>query len=159
MNPTLQTAIALRKQGEHEKSRQLLKTLANDPAFAGRAALHIAWSYDNESKEREAAEWYLAALEGELEDDEKFEARFGLASTWRCLGKYAQAKALFEEVLADWPRATEVQPFYALCLFNLGETERAVQLLLEHIAHSPNARTAPYKEVLHAYAQNPKQRW
>jgi len=159
MDTPLKTAIALRKAGKYEQSRKLLQTLLDEPALCARASLHIAWSYDNEGNEQEAAGWYRAALARGLEGEESFEARFGLASTLRCLGQYQQAKTLFAALLDSYPHATEVRPFYALCLYNLGENERAVQLLLEEISRHPDARTQPYKKVLHNYAQHLSKRW
>ncbi|MGY5957952.1 tetratricopeptide repeat protein [Kosakonia sp. BK9b] len=159
MDNRLYDAIALRQQGEHQQSRQQLQALTQVPELRARALLNMAWSYDNEGKEQEAEQHYLAALEAGLEnDDDRFEAQFGLACTLRCLGKYQQAKALFEAIMIDWPQATEVRPFYALCLYNLGEYECAVSLLLTAVAQHPDPRTAPYQQVLHYYAQNPNQR-
>lgn len=154
MDSRLQAAITLRKQGEYEKSRQALNVLAEIPALRAQALLNIAWSFDNESKEHEAEPYYRAALAAGLTGEDDFEAQFGLASTWRCLGKYVEAKALFEEIMARWPQATEVRPFYALCLHNLGEHDKAVAVLLESIVQHPDTRTQPYTEVLRYYAQH-----
>ncbi|AHJ74808.1 tetratricopeptide repeat protein [Kosakonia sacchari] len=159
MDSRLQAAITLRKQGQHDKSRRALQSLAEEPALRAQALLNIAWSYDNEGKERDAEPHYLAALDAGLTGEDQFEAQFGLASTWRCLGKYAQAKTLFEEIMTSWPQATEVRPFYALCLHNLGEHDSAIAVLLASIIQHPDARTEPYKAVLHHYAQHPHQRW
>lgn len=159
MESRLQAAIALRKAGEHEQSRAALKILADEPALRAQALLNIAWSFDNQGRERDAEGYYLAAIEAGLRDEDEFEARFGLASTWRCLGKYPQAKTQFEEIIARWPQASEVPPFYALCLHNLGEHDAALAVLLESIVQNPDARTAPYADVLRRYAQNPHQRW
>ncbi|MGY6028148.1 tetratricopeptide repeat protein [Phytobacter sp. AG2a] len=159
MDSRLQNAIQLRKQGEHEQSRAALHLLLDNPQLAAQALLHIAWSFDNEGKEREAEQAYRAALNAGLDGEERFDAQFGLASTLRCLGKYAEAKANFEEIRAQWPLAIEVRPFHALCLHNLGEHQQAIALLLEHIADSPDVRTAPYEAALRHYAQQPDKKW
>ncbi|MDD7995721.1 tetratricopeptide repeat protein [Kosakonia radicincitans] len=156
MDNRIQAAITLRKQGEYEKSRQALKVLVAEPTLRALVLLNIAWSYDNEGNEQEAEQWYRAALEAGLTGEDEFEARFGLDSTLRCLGQYAQAKILFEEILTHWPQATEVRPLYALCLHNLGEHQQAVSLLLNCIAQHPDARTAPYARALREYAQRPE---
>lgn len=159
MDSRLQNAIQLRKQGAYEQSRAALRLLLDEPELRAQAFLHTAWSFDNEGKEREAGEAYRSALAAGLEGDDLFEAQFGLASTLRCLGEYAQAKVLFEEVIATWPQASEVRPFYALCLHNLGEHQQAVALLLECLADSPDTRTAPYESALRHYAQHPDKQW
>ena len=159
MDSRLQTAIELRRQGKHQESRQALHLLVDEPQLRAQAFLQIAWSYDNEGKECEAEQAYLSALNAGLEGEDKFDAQFGLASTLRCLGRYSQARVLFEEIIASWPQASEVRPFYALCLHNLGEHQRAVSLLLEEIVQHPSARVEPYKEALRYYAQHPDKRW
>lgn len=159
MDDRLQTAIGLRKRGEHRQSRQALRLLLDEPGVRAQAFLNIAWSYDNEGKEREAEQAYRAALEAGLGGEDKFEAQFGLASTLRCLGEYLPAKALFEEILINWPQANEVRPFYALCLYNLGEHGQAMAILLDEIAQHPSSRVEPYKEVLRFYARHPDKQW
>lgn len=115
MESRLQAAIALRKAGEHEQSREALKVLADEPALRAQALLNIAWSFDNQGRERDAEGYYLAAIEAGLSDEYEFEARFGLASTWRCLGKYPQAKVLFAEIIARWPLAAGKRSAALLC--------------------------------------------
>jgi tetratricopeptide (TPR) repeat protein len=159
MDSRLQNAIQLRKQEEYEQSRAALRLLLDEPELRAQAFLHTAWSFDNEGKEREAAQAYRCALHEGLKGDDLFDAQFGLASTLRCLGEYTQAKALFNEIMATWPQASEVRPFYALCLHNLGEHQQAVALLLECIADSPDTRTAPYESALRHYAQHPDKQW
>ncbi len=155
MDPRVQQAIILRTAGEYEQSRELLRTLTVLPTLKAEALLNIAWSYDNEGLEETAAEYYLAAIEEGLEGDNLFEARLGLACTWRCLGKYAPAKQVFEEIIRDYPDASETIPFYALCLHNLGEHDRAMTVMLELIAnHPPTLGIQRYARALKFYAHN-----
>ncbi len=51
---------------------QLLETLLVDPLYAASAHLQIAWSYDNEGKEKSAIPHYKSALLGKLADQERF---------------------------------------------------------------------------------------
>ncbi len=155
MEKNLQTAIALRKAGEYEKSRELLEDLINHAELKARALLNIAWSWDNQGAEDKAEIYYQAALEAGLEGEDKFEALFGLACTYRCLGKYTSAKARFTEIRAAWPEATEIIPFYALCLHNLGESDKAMSVMLELVArHPPTENIRRYQKALHYYARN-----
>ncbi|WP_313105429.1 tol-pal system YbgF family protein [Pseudescherichia vulneris] len=155
MDPRIQHAIALRAAGEYEQSRELLRTLTALPTLKAEALLNIAWSYDNEGLEDTAAEYYLAALNEGLEGENLFEARLGLACTWRCLGKYAPAKQAFEEIIRDYPDASEAIPFYALCLHNLGEHDRAMTVMLELVSnHPPTPGIQRYARALTFYAQN-----
>ncbi|WAH52792.1 tetratricopeptide repeat protein [Pseudescherichia vulneris] len=155
MDPRIQHAIALRAAGEYEQSRELLRTLTAFPVLKAEALLNIAWSYDNEGLEEIAAEYYQAALNEGLEGDNKFEAQLGLACTYRCLGKYETAKQGFEEIIRDYPDASEAIPFYALCLHNLGEHDRAMTVMLELVAnHPPTAGIQRYAKALAFYSHN-----
>lgn len=155
MDPRIQYAIVLRAAGEYEKSRTLLRELTKVPTLKAEALLHIAWSYDNEGLEERAAEYYQAALHTGLEGDNAFEARLGLACTWRCLGKYVLAKQGFEEIIRDYPDASEAIPFYALCLHNLGEHDRAMTLMLELVSnYPPTPGIQRYAKALAFYSHN-----
>ncbi|MGF1841637.1 hypothetical protein L4C39_00310, partial [Vibrio clamense] len=86
MEIIIKQAIELRKEARYQESRALLSTLLNDENYVAKAHLQIAWSYDNEGKEQEAVGHYLSSLSGLLSSVERFDALFGLASTYRSLG-------------------------------------------------------------------------
>ena len=154
MDKKLEAAIALRTAGEYEKSRELLEELTAVAELKARALLNIAWSYDNQGAEDKAEVCYLAALDAGLEGEDQFEALFGLACTYRCLGKYDLAHARFEEIRAAYPDANEVIPFYALCLHNLGEHDEAMSVMLELVVrHPPTENIKRYQKALSFYAQ------
>ncbi|MDK9759336.1 tetratricopeptide repeat protein [Vibrio sp. D173a] len=67
------------------------------------------WSYDNEGKEQQAIEHYLSSLSGSLSSVERFDALFGLASTYRSLGMYSKALTYFEQTLSEYPNSVENQ--------------------------------------------------
>ena len=160
MDERIQKAISLRKAGEYDQSRALLITVADINGLKAEAFLNIAWSYDNQGDEAKAVEFYVAALNAGLQDENKFEALFGLACTYRCLGNYADSKQIFEQVMSEYPHATEVIPFYALCLHNLGEHERAMSVMLELVAkYPPTASIGRYARALNLYSSCPDKIW
>lgn len=160
MDERIQKAISLRKAGEYDQSRALLMTVADVNGLKAEAFLNIAWSYDNQGDEAKAVEFYVAALNAGLQDENKFEALFGLACTYRCLGNYADSKQIFEQVMSEYPHATEVIPFYALCLHNLGEHERAMSVMLELVAkYPPTASIGRYARALSLYSSCPDKIW
>lgn len=160
MDNRIQEAITLRKTGEYDKSRALLMTVAAVDELKAEAFLHIAWSYDNQGEEAKAVEYYVAALDEGLQDEDRFEALFGLASTYRCLGRYSEAEQMFELVSGEYPEATEVIPFYALCLHNLGKHEQAMSLMLALIAkYPPTPDIARYCKALELYSKYPDKIW
>ena len=132
MESVIEKAIELRKAGKYEKSRVLHATLLSDEEFEAKTHLQIAWSYDNEGKEQKAVSHYELALLGSLSEIERFNSLFGLASTFRSIGRYDEALQYFEQTLSEYPASGEIQPFYAMCLYNLGRHKEAIALLLPY---------------------------
>lgn len=160
MAGVIQQAVALRQQGHYDESRLLLRGLLDQPAYAPSAHLQIAWCYDNQGREQEAIPHYQAALSGELSATERFDALFGLACTYRSLGDYATALGYFEQTLAEYPAALEVQPFYAICLYNLGRHQEATALLLTLlVSTTQHPEIQNYQNALLLYANNLDKKW
>ncbi|AQM66605.1 Tetratrico peptide repeat protein [Vibrio campbellii] len=160
MDSIINQAIELRKTEKHHESRALLKTLLNEKAYTAKAHLQIAWSYDNEGKEHDAVTHYQLSLKGTLSSVERFDALFGLASTYRSIGEYAEAIKYFEQALSEYPDAIEVQPFYAMCLYNLGRHKEATSLLLELLLSTTDSDAInKYQRAISLYAQDLDKTW
>lgn len=160
MESTIENAIKLRQLGKFAESRLLLGTLLPNPKLGARAHLQIAWSYDNEGKEREAIFHYESALVGPLPKTECFEALFGLASTLRSLGRYEKALQYFERTLSEHPDSIGVQPFYAMCLYNLGRHKEATALLLELLVSTTESDAIiEYQRAILLYAKDLDRKW
>ncbi|EGQ9064939.1 tetratricopeptide repeat protein [Vibrio parahaemolyticus] len=160
MESIIEQAIKLRKENKYQESRALLKTLLNDETYSAKAHLQIAWSYDNEGKEQEAITHYLSSLSGQLSSIERFDALFGLASTYRSLGMYSEALSYFEQTLREHPSSIEVQPFYAMCLYNLGRHKEATSLLLELLVSTTNSDAIKeYQRAISLYAEDLDRKW
>ncbi|MBY7997526.1 tetratricopeptide repeat protein [Vibrio fluvialis] len=160
MKNIITQAIELRKEAKYQESRALLATLLNDERYAAKAHLQIAWSYDNEGKEQEAIGHYLSSLVGHLSSVERFDALFGLASTYRSLGNYSEALSYFEQTISEYPDSVEVQPFYAMCLYNLGRHKEATSLLLELLVSTTNSDAIKqYQHAISLYAKDLDRVW
>ena len=160
MEAIIEQAIALRKEAKHQESRALLTTLLNNENYSAKAHLQIAWSYDNEGNEREAIAHYLSSLSGLLSPTERFDALFGVACTYRSLGVYSEALDYFEQTLNEYPSSIEVQPFYAMCLYNLGHHQEATSLLLELLISTTNSDAIKaYKQAISLYARDLDKTW
>ncbi|WP_421853365.1 tetratricopeptide repeat protein [Marinomonas sp.] len=160
MESVLKEAIALRQSGQYEKSRRLLNTLLSGDDWSAKAHLHIAWSYDNEGKEQEAIVHYESALSGLLSKEERFDALFGLASSYRCIGSYQEALHYFDVTLFEYPNAIEAKPFYAMCLYNLGRHKEAIALLLELLVSTTNDESIKaYQQAIMLYARDLDKCW
>ncbi|WP_338592251.1 tetratricopeptide repeat protein [Shewanella khirikhana] len=161
MQTEIQHAIALRKEGLFEASRKVLMPLLEDSVYAATAHLQIAWSYDNEGREAEAVQHYEAALSsGALTSIERFDALFGLASTFRSLGQYATALEYFEQTVREYPEHLEAKPFYAMCLYNLGRHKEAMSMLLELLVVTTDSDAIKqYQRAILLYAQDLDRTW
>ncbi len=156
----IEQAVALRKSGDHNASIALLKPLLDDELYCASASLHIAWSYDQQSQEQQAVPFYQAALKGPLTPSERFDALFGLASTLRSLGDYQNAQHYFEQTLQEFPEHLEVKPFYAMCLYNLGDAKSAVALLLELLVSTTDSEAIQdYQRAIRLYAADLDRTW
>lgn len=160
MEHIVSLAIELRQSEKYRESRALLGTLLSDESYAAKAHLQIAWAYDNEGKEQDAITHYLASLSGPLSSRERLDALFGLASTYRSLGEYDQALTYFEQTLTEYPDAIEVQPFYAICLYNVGRPKEAIALLLELLVTTTNSDAiAAYQRAILLYSEDLDRTW
>ena len=160
MEDIIKQAIDLRKAAKYQESRALLETLLNDEDYAAKAHLQIAWSYDNEGKEEEAIGHYLSSLSGTLSSVERFDALFGLASTYRSLGNYSESLVYFEKTISEYPESIEVQPFYAMCLYNLERHKEATSLLLRVLVSTTNsAAIKEYQRAILLYAEDLDKKW
>ena len=160
MESTIQHAISLRKDGKHQEARNILKVLLQDDNYAAKAHLQIAWSFDNEGKEQEAVEHYRQSLLGRLTRDERFDALFGLASTYRCLGEYERSLSVFEQCIKEYDNSLAIQPFYAMCLHNVGRHNEAMSLLLELLVSTTNSKEIlEYQRAISLYAKDLDKKW
>ena len=145
-------AIELRKKGLFEESRDSLWSLMGSDIEHGVIYLNIAWSYDNQGLEEKALHYYRQALDEPLSGDDYFEAKFGLACTYRCLGHFQEAERIFETLVRDYPSKTEILPFFALCLMSLGKKDAAFKLILALIVkHPPTEAISRYNAALIGY--------
>ena len=160
MRTRIDEAILRRKNGDYKESRRLLRTVLASSSYAASAHLNIAWSYDNEGKEQQAIEHYRLALKGPLSPNERFEALFGLASTYRSLGCYEDALDYFQQTITEFPNNLEAQPFYAMCLYNLGRHKEATALLLNLlVSTTDNQSIREYQRAILLYAEDLDKKW
>ena len=160
MESLFEAAIALRKAGKYNESRALLRPFLTHQEMAGRAHLLFAWSYDNQGKAKEAVAHYRLAIEEDLSEVDRFEALFGLASTLRSLGSYDEALTFFEQTIVLYPEAQEVQPFYAMCLYNLGRHKEATSNLLHLLVSTTDSDAIKrYQQAIRLYADDLDKSW
>lgn len=153
-------ARALRAAGRHEEARALLVALA--AAAPGDAGLQFeaACVHDFLGLEAQAVPYYVAALAGDLPDASRRSAYTGLGSTYRTLGRYADAERVLLEGRCRFPHAAEIEVFLAMTRYNLGQAKAAVQGLLGLLARtSGDAEVRAYAPAIEFYAQDLDRTW
>jgi len=157
---TLERAIELREGGQLEEARALLLELRAAQPDDARIALNTAWVHDSLGYEEEATAHYEAALAGDLSDDELRGLYLGLGSTYRTLGRDADAERVFRAGLERYPDFVALRVFNAMLDYNLGRGRDAVRALIEALLEtSGDAGIDRYRRSLGAYAEDLDRSW
>jgi tetratricopeptide (TPR) repeat protein len=155
---TLSFAKSLRKEGRHEEAKTLLLSLAAQEAHDAELQYEAACVHDFLGYESQAIPFYLAAMGGALPRESRLGAFLGLGSTYRTLGRYADAAATFRAGMTEFPEANELKAFMAMADHNLGNSKRAVEALLALLAEtSSDEGIQRYSKAIEHYAKNIEQ--
>jgi tetratricopeptide (TPR) repeat protein len=160
MFETLETAIRLRETGNYEEARQilldLLKSYPDDPQIN----YQCAWVHDALGLEKEAVPFYEKAIALGLSEEDLPGAMLGLGSTYRCLGDYQKSADLLSRASQLYPDRREFEVFLAMALYNLGDSRKAMELLLKNLAEtSQDLGLNRYKRALLFYAGRLDETW
>ncbi|MGG4396683.1 tetratricopeptide repeat protein [Paenibacillus thiaminolyticus] len=160
MNDALQHAIDLRAAGRAEEAIPLLAELLGHEPDNGEILCQLAWAHDHLGREREAVPYYEQALRCPLNDEHRTGALLGLGSTYRTLGRYAEAKETLGQGMREYPDRKEFGVFYAMTLHNLGEHAEAMRLLLTALVNtSEDEGIRAYSRAIGFYADKLDQVW
>ncbi len=152
---TLDDIRQMRQRGEHDAARVELAALARTHPDDALIQFETASVHDFLGREREAVPYYLAALRLGLPEREYRAAHVGLGSSYRTVGDYAAARRILEEGLARYPQAAEVRAFLAMTLYNQGDAQAAVAMLLELACDvSADPTLNDYERAIRFYAKN-----
>ena len=150
---TLEHAIRLREAGELEEARAaLLKLLEGNPEDPA-VNYQCAWVHDRMGREREAIPLYERAISRGLAGGDLEGATLSLGSSYRAVGDYAKAAEVLRGGVERFPQNRAMQVFLAMALYNAGEQERAMEILLRNLAEtSSDPEISAYKKALSFYA-------
>ncbi|PLR83627.1 hypothetical protein CVD25_20140 [Bacillus canaveralius] len=156
----LQKALDVKKSGQLDKARDLLKALAENESRNAAVFYHCAVVHDQLGLELDAVPYYKKALELGLDDEKRRSAMLGLGSTYRALGLYEEARSMLAAGIAEYPQAREFLVFLSITLYNLGEHEKSTSILLKQLAETTGDKSiASYKRAILFYADHLNEVW
>lgn len=160
MPNTLDDAIRAREEQRYGDAHAILSTILSENPADARANYQMAWLYDAQGLERAAVPWYEAALAGELADTDLRGALLGFGSTLRSLGEYARAVQVLGRGMERFPQAGEFPAFLAMALYNMGNSNEAVAMLLAELVRSSNdAGVQRYRRAIDFYRERLDETW
>ena len=149
----LDKALELKSAGKLEEAKETLISLTKEHPDNSLINYHCACCHDSLGLEADAVPYYEKAISLGLPEFELQGAFLGLGSTYRTLGKYAQAKKVFENGQYKFPDNRALQIFYSMTLYNLRNYSKAMELLLKNIAETSNDENIKsYKMAIEFYS-------
>ncbi|WP_219914674.1 tetratricopeptide repeat protein [Thalassobacillus sp. CUG 92003] len=134
----LRQELHLRREGEFDQSNQILSRLADEESDQPSIQYQAAWSFDILGREETAVTYYEKAIETGLEGEELEDAYVALGNTYRNLGHYQAASQTLEQGMKQFPHNRAMQVFYSMTLYNLGNHDNAMTLLLQNLTATSN---------------------
>ncbi|WP_176584467.1 tetratricopeptide repeat protein [Priestia megaterium] len=160
MNNKLDKALALRKNGNHTESNELLSELVKEFPDDALYNYQCAWSFDILGEEEKAVPFYENAIKIGLPSKDMEGAVLGLGSTYRALGEYEKSKDIFVKGTELFPDNHVIKVFYSIVLYNLKEHSKAMELILKCLLNTTNDNEIlSYKKALHFYSDKLDQTW
>ncbi|MEV0323727.1 tetratricopeptide repeat protein [Streptomyces sp. NPDC050658] len=152
----LAEAVRLREDGRREEARERLLALCEQFPLDADVAYQTAWVHDTLGLEAEAVPHYVRAVEQPgLSADDRRGALLGLGSTYRVLGRYAEAVTTLRDAAEEFPDDGALRTFLAMALYNTGRTHDAMELLLTLLAAtSRDPDVSAYRPAIEHYAKD-----
>ncbi|MFJ9037601.1 tetratricopeptide repeat protein [Streptomyces sp. NPDC102406] len=156
LDALLDQAVRLREAGHREEARVRLLVLRERFPDDARVAYQTAWVHDALGLEAEAVPHYVSALAGPgLAEDDRRGALLGLGSTYRTLGRHAEAVATLTEATAAFPDDNALKTFLAMALYDVGRAHDGMRLLLTVLARtSADPDIVAYRKAIEYYTQD-----
>lgn len=111
-------------------------------------------------QENKAVPYYLKAIQRGLHAEDLLSAYVQLGSTYRTLGQYKESKETFQKGLELFPENRALQTFYAMTLYNRGEHQQAMEILLDSlIATTTDTDILRYKRAITFYKNQLDKVW
>ncbi|QUQ64731.1 tetratricopeptide repeat protein [Kutzneria sp. CA-103260] len=157
----LARAVSLRESGAFDEARDLLLRLSSAAPDDARVAYQTAWVHDRLGLEGDAVPHYVRALDGDgLSAVERRGALLGLGSTYRTLGRYAEAVDVLSRGVREFPEDRALAVFLAMARYNTGDAKQAVAGLLTLLAETTtDPEIQRYRPAIELYAEDLDRIW
>lgn len=144
----------LREEERFEEARAHLLTLSARYPDDADIAYRTASVHDRMGLEAEAVAFYERSLTGAgLCDEDRRGALLGLGSTYRILGRHAEAADTLRRGVTQYPDDGALQTFLAMALFNVEDHHEAMQILLRLLATtSGDPYVQQYRRAIEYYS-------
>lgn len=129
----IQEVKRLRATGSFESTMAYLNRLLSVSPGDPQVHYQIAWTHDVLGKESDAVAAYEKAIELGLTGVDLEGACLGLGSTYRCLGMYEKSKLALQKGIDQFPENGALKTFLAMTLYNLGEHNKAMEIMLKEL--------------------------
>lgn len=126
----LARAVALREAGEVEGARQLLLDLVSSCPDDALVQYQTAWAHDRLGLEEDAIPFYERALALGIGEPDREGLVLGLGSTYRNVGRHADAVSTLEMGAREYPDNDAMRCFLALAQASSGAHNTALATLL-----------------------------
>ncbi|MFJ4963278.1 tetratricopeptide repeat protein [Streptomyces sp. NPDC088729] len=152
----LAEAERLRTGGRPEEARERLLALTTRFPDDAEVAYRTACVHDVLGLETEAVPYYERSLAGAgLGAEDRRGALLGLGSTYRVLGRYGQSVETLRRGVEEFPDDGALRTFLSMALFNIGEHDESMRLLLELVAAtSDDEHVRRYRQAIAHYAKD-----
>jgi len=154
-------AVQLRESGDLEAARRLLLALLEQRNHGHPLVNYqLAWTLDRMGLETDAAPYYEHAIATGLAGDDLRGALLGLGSTYRVIGRNADAVRTLAAGVARFSDDGAMRTFYTLALHSAGEYTQATREFLRVIlASSADPQIGQYRNALIEYMEHVDEIW
>ncbi len=153
INLDLHKVKELRQEGQLNEAREMAMELLKEDNQNAELLLETAFIHDQSDMEPQAITFYKQALDVGLEGNQRRDALLSLGSSYRAVGLYEQARETLEIGLSEYPDYNAFYIFFAMTLYNLGDTDLAVEILMTKLLETTNDQSIKaYQRALEFYA-------
>jgi tetratricopeptide (TPR) repeat protein len=160
MHDDLRKVLGMRAEGRHLEARKFVAEAVQRQPKDAELQYQAACVHDFLGFEKQAVAYYRSALHGPLSAASLEGTFLGLGSTYRNIGRYADAVKTLNEGLKRFPNNRAMAVFLALAQYNAGEAKLAVESLATLLAQtSSDASIQAHARAIVLYAEDVDKRW